>query len=118
MVLIVAAWRDSADIAAPVQPYGCGRAPREIQVAAEGTHARGFGAGDRHVPADPGAGIADHDILTLHLAGDRFDHAFDDPRDLENACVTLEVINDFLGAHAQETGGRDFEHSAVLHRPM
>src|SRR3954451_2062597 len=101
MVLIVAGWRDSAYIAAPVQTHGFGRAPRAIPVAAEGAHGRGFG--HSHVAADPGAGIADHDILTFHLAGDRFDHAFDDPVELENACVALEVINDFLGAHARET---------------
>src|SRR3954470_3599001 len=111
MALIVAAWRGSADIAAPVQPHEFGRPSLEIPVAAERTHARGFGAGDRHVLADPVAGIADHDVLTFHLAGDRLDHAFDDPRDLENACVTLDVINDFLGAHAEETPDQDFEQS-------
>src|SRR6187399_2983303 len=48
----------SAGIAAPVEPHDFGGASLEIPVAAEGAHARGLGARDGHVLADPVAGVA------------------------------------------------------------
>src|SRR5437868_14369327 len=97
--------------AAPVEPHQLGRASGEIPVAAESAHARGFGARDGHILANPVTGVADDDVLALLLAGYRFHHAFDDPRNLENVRAVLDFVNDLLGAYPEERADQDFQQS-------
>src|SRR5215212_1550009 len=99
----------SAGIAAPVEPDQFGRAAGEIPVAAEGAHARGFGARDRHILPDPVARIADDDVLARLLAFDWFHHAFDDLRNLEDVRAVLDLVNDRFGAHAEKAADEDFQ---------
>src|SRR5256885_5752776 len=96
---------------APVEPHQFGRAAGEIPVAAEGAHARGFGARDGHILANPITGVADDDVLALLLAGYRFHHAFDDLRNLENVRAVLDFVNDLLGAYPEERADQDLQQT-------
>src|SRR5438128_2672610 len=87
---------------APVDPHQFGRAPGEIPVAAKRAHARGLRARNRHVRADPIAAVAHDNILPWLLTLDRLHHAFDDLRNLENVCAIFDLVDDRLGAHAEE----------------
>src|SRR3954454_13515702 len=101
----------SADIAAPVEPHQLCGTSGEIPVAAEGAHARGLGARDRHILADPIAGIADDDVLARLLAFDRLHHPFDDFRDLEDMRAVFDVVDDGLGTHAKKAADEDFQQA-------
>src|SRR6185369_14194123 len=95
-------FRSGACIAAPVEPHQLGRAAGKIPVAAERAHAGGLGAGDGHVGPDPIAAVAHDDVLPRLLALDRLHHALDDLGDLENVRTVLDLVDDRLGAHAEE----------------
>src|SRR5215212_8310336 len=93
--------RDRAS-AAPVEPHQFGRAPGEIPVSAESAYARRLGARDGHVRPNPVAAVAHDNVLPGLLALDRLDHAFDDLGDLKNVRAILDLVDDRLGAHAEE----------------
>src|ERR1043166_3949102 len=96
---------------APVEPDQFGRAAGEIPIATECARARGLGACDGDVLADPVAAVADDDVPVLVLTGDRLHHAFDDLRNLEDAGIALDLVDDLLGAHAEEAADEDFQQT-------